>query len=179
MPGEEAPPSLDGAAGRGQGTGRDVLLASVASLDFSGPLSCGETRSAVPTVAGPMERSCLQPVCSEAPGLGMECPSPPAHPAALLAWLPSCPPQGPRMLPLWWASLPLPCPGSSGDQAQVEAARWVLPCPPRPPLRPRGKVLLSTCLCPGSRHTAAGRGLGGAPSGPALAQSPAAYTHSF
>lgn len=108
--------------------GRGMLLASVASLDFSGPLSQGQTLCAVPTAAWPVERSCLQHVYSKARGLGMDHPSPlpwsvcpvpptqplswPGFPAALLS-VPACshcggPPPTPRQL---------------RKRVQVEAAR--------------------------------------------------------
>ena len=184
MPGEEAPPSLDGAAGRGQGAGRDVLLASVASLDFCGPLSRGETRCAVPTVAGPVERSCLQPACSEAPGLGMECPSPlptqplswPDFPTALLR-VPACSHCGGHPSPS-----PAQAAREMGLKLRLLGGSCPVPCvlPHVLPRVPEGRWLLSTCLSALDLITRLQvGGLGGAPSGPALAQSPAAYTHSF
>lgn len=142
-----------------------MLLASVASLDFCGPLSRGETRCAVPTVAGPVERSCLQPACSEAPGLGMECPSPlptqplswPDFPTALLR-VPACSHCGGHPSPS-----PAQAAREMGLKLRLLGGSCPVPCvlPRVLPRVPEGRWLLSDLsLCPGSHHAAAGWGTG-------------------
>lgn len=159
VPGEEAPPSLHGMAGRGQGMGHGMLLASVGVLGLLlGPLSQGQTLCTVPTAAWPVERNCLQHVYSRRvdwawtaePLPWSVCP----HPCQpLLAWFPGCPPQRPCVLSTV-VGLPRPQ-AAQGKRVQVEAARWSLLSPASPG---EGSIL---SLCPGSCLSGTGRGTGG------------------